>query len=244
NLVNSYGLDALEYLLWAGPGNDCPSQVDINADGTWDALGADNIEQNRAAFARTISTELSRQAAALKDAWSPDGGDFSGQLTLETAGGPYSSEQEALDALFSALFYVEIATKDRKLAVPLGLQDCSTETCPEDVEHRYSGLGAAAVEANLLGFRDLFTGGAGFGLDDLLVDLGHGDLSIQILADLDVALAAAAVIEAPLDEAIASQPDAVLALHDAIKMVADALKGDLATVLMLEIPAEAAGDND
>lgn len=244
NLVNSYGLDALEYLLWDDLDNDCPSQVDINADGTWGALGDEGVAQNRADFARALTAQLRVHGEALHTAWSADGDDFSGQLALTNPASPYSSEQEALNAVFDALFYLETATKDRKLAHPLGEQDCSTETCVEDVEHLYSGLGAAAIEANLLGFESLFTGGAGFGLDDLLVEVGHGDLSEQILADLAAAQAAAAAITVPLDEAIEAQPADVQALHDAVKLVCDALKGDLATVLVLEIPAEAAGDND
>ena len=48
----------------------------------------------------------------------------------------------------------------------------------------------------------------------------------------------------PLQDAIVEQPADVEALHAAVKRVADALKGDIATVLTLQIPAEAAGDND
>jgi len=244
NLVNSYGLDALEYILWASADNACPAQVDINTDGSWDNLGEAGVRANRAAFARALAADLRSQGEALHTAWSPDGGDFSGQLALEADTGPYASEQEALNAVFDALFYLETETKDRKLAHPLGGADCGLDACPDDVEHLDSGLGVAAIEANLLGFQALFTGGAGFGFDDLLAEVGHGDLSDQVLADLDTALAAAAALDGPLDALITDQPDDVQALHDAVKAVSDVLKGDLATVLVLEIPAEAAGDND
>lgn len=244
NLVNSYGLDALEYILWDDLDNDCPSQVDINVNGTWDALGDDGVIANRAAFARALAAQLRAQGEALQAAWDPDGDDFSGKLALANAATPYASEQEALNAIFDAMFYLEKTTKDRKLAHPLGEQDCGTETCPEDVEHLYSGLGAAAIEANLLGFQALFTGGGGYGFDDLLVEVGHGDLAEEILTDIDDALALAATITAPLDELIETSPGEVQALHDAVKDICDDLKGDLATVLVLEIPAEAAGDAD
>ena len=51
-------------------------------------------------------------------------------------------------------------------------------------------------------------------------------------------------LEMSIDEAIQTDPDAVLAIHTALKEVTDILKGDLATVLSLQIPTEAAGDND
>ena len=38
NLVNAYGMDALEHLLFASPTSECPSQVVPISDGSWDAL--------------------------------------------------------------------------------------------------------------------------------------------------------------------------------------------------------------
>lgn len=243
NLVNSYGLDALEHTLFSGLDNTCPGQVDINADGTWDAMGESGLVANRAAFSIVLSEQLAAQAAELTAAWSPDGADFSGQLG-GTIDGPYTSEQEALNAVYDALFYLETVTKDRKLGMPLGISDCGEDLCPEDVEGLTSGTGIDAIVANLDGFEELFTGGEGIGFDDLLTDLGHGDLSVQILTDLDAARALALTIDAPLDDAVVDQTAEIESLYDAIKAVTDTLKGDLATVLALSIPSEAAGDND
>ena len=243
NLVNAYGLDAIEYLLWAGPNNDCPGQVPINADGSWDALGEAGIAANRAAYAQALASHLADQGADLQEAWDPAGGDFSGALAAADSA-PYASNQEALNAVFDALFYIETMTKDRKLAVPLGLQDCGVDDCSQTVEALHSGLGAAAIAVNLRAFRDLFTGADGDGIDDLLAELGEGALADSVLADVDAAIALADPLSAPLDQAILDQPADVEALHDALKAIGDALKGDLATVLTLQVPAEAAGDND
>ncbi len=243
SLVNAYGLDALEHTLFAGLDSACSDEVDIIADGSWADLGESGILSGRAAFSVALADHVRAQAAALIAAWSPEDGDFSGQLAL-TVDGPYASEQEALNAVYDALFYLESVTKDRKLATPLGLMDCDEALCPEEVEGLESGTGAAAIVANLDGFEALFTGGAGAGFDDLLLDLGHGDLSDQILADLDEARALALAIDAPLDEAVRDQTAEVEALYEAVKVVTDNLKGDLATVLVLSIPSEAAGDND
>lgn len=239
NLVNSYGLDAIEHLLWAGVDNDCPSQSTPNSDGAWTALGEEGVAANRAAFSRALAAELTRQGGVLLGHWQ---GDFG--VALAAGADPYEDPQQALNAVYDALFYLETMTKDRKLAWPLGSEDCGAESCPDDVEGLESGTGAQSIAANLEGFRALFTGGEGTGWDDLLADLGHQDLSDQILADTDAALLLAQGISEPLDQLVTEDPARVQALHDAVKTVTDALKGDLATILNLQIPDEAAGDND
>lgn len=239
NLVNSYGLDAIEHLLWAESDNTCPSQTTPNSDGAWAALGEQGVQDNRAAFSLALAAEVRRQAASVLAEWE---GSFS--QTLADASAPYEDEQQALNAVYDALFYLEISTKDRKLAWPMGIGECTSGACEEEVEGLTSGSGVASIAGNLEGFGLLFRGGEGIGWDDLLVDLGHGDLSEQLLLDLDAALVLANALEMPLDEAILDQPEQVAELHEAVKKVTDAMKGDLSTLLALEIPGEAAGDND
>ncbi len=217
NLVNAYGLDALEHLLYAPEGdNVCPNQVDINASGDWDALGPDGVSERRAAYALAVVDGILATTDTLLDRWDPAGGDFA--ATLRDAG-----TEQALDAVFRGQFYLELVVKDQKLAGPLA---------GDPAEGEASGQSAAWVAANLRGFRTLFTGADGVGFDDVLTDQGHADLSEKILADTDAALALAE--QGALDQA----------LYDAVKLVTDDLKGDLLTVLSLQLPTEAAGDND
>jgi len=242
NLVNSYGLDAIEHILFAGDDNTCPGQVDINAQGSWDALGLDGVTANRAAYAHALALELLAGASRLRGAWE-DG--FSDTVATAVEGNTtYPSAREGLNAVFDALFYLETSTKDRKLAKPLGLVDCDEVRCLEDIEGRAAGDSIARVEENLVGFRTLFTGAEGVGMDDLLTEVGHGDLSDQILADTDAAITLAEGLSGPMDALIVDSPADVEALHAAVRKVTDALKGELATVLELQIPTEAAGDND
>ena len=242
NLVNSYGMDALEHLLWAGPDNACPTQTDINADGSWAALDADQLHAQRVAFSLVLVDGVRAQGESLLRAWDLQGDDFSGQLSAVDSG-PYGSQQEALNAVFDALFYLDTQTRESKLAVPLGLHECAS-SCEDTVEHGISGISVAAIEANLLGFESLFVGGDGAGMDDLLTAMGHGDLAVQILADVNTALTLCAQLSDPLDVELAQRADDVLALHDAVRVVTEGLEYDLATVLSLTLPAEAAGDND
>lgn len=243
SLVNTTGLDAIEHLLFAAPENACPAQVTPNADGAWEALGPDEIRARRVAYARVLTAGVLTVLDDAQARFVEDG--FSEALALNAPSTPYESEQQALNGVFDALFYLETRTKDKKLATPLGLSDCAEAICPEDVEHLTSGFGVPAIAANLAGFRALYTGQDGAGVDDLLIELGHGEVNDTMVSALNDADAAVASLgDAPLDELLVSDPEAVVAAYDAVRRVTDLLKGDVATLLALQIPAEAAGDND
>jgi predicted lipoprotein len=245
NLVNAYGLDALEHVLFAGEECACPSPVNPVADGSWDALGAVGVAENRAAFGRVLAAGARAHGEALLDMWSPEGGDFSGQLAVSDAGSPYASRESALNAVFDALFYLETMTKDRKLAQPMGLKDCDDTLCLEDLEGVASHTALSSIDANLEGFQELFTGGEGAGMDDLLVSLGHSDLSEQILSSLGLARATLyASLEEPLADAIEGESGELAGFYATLSQVTEALKTDLVTVLALAIPSEASGDSD
>jgi predicted lipoprotein len=235
-LVNATGLDALEHLLWAGPENACPAQVTPNSDGAWDALGEAEIALRRADQAAALGDALVADVDALVDAWA--------DLAPRLAEDAYPSDAEALQAVYNALFYLETVTRERKLALPLGVQDCAAAACPEEAESLPSGGSTAWVAENLRGFRTLFTGGEGEGLDDLLAAAGHGELADALLADVDAAIALADALDLPVDRAVAEAPTELQALHDAVKDVTDRYRADVRTVLSLQVPAEAAGDVD
>ena len=93
------------------------------------------------------------------------------------------------------------------------------------------------------GFSDAVHRRCRHGLDDLLAELGYADLSDEIPTRTDraIELAIRWQCRAP---GVATDTESIEALHDAVKDVADLLKTDLVTVLSLEVPAEAAGDND
>jgi hypothetical protein len=203
------------------------------------------VQAQRAAYAVVLSDQLVVLADALLDAWSPEGGDHAGALASAGAqGSPYESPQAGLNAVFNALFYLETATKDRKLGRPLGVVECAPGACLGEVESLLAGDSQVWIAANLAGFRALFTGGDGAGLDDVLAQVGASDLSDELLVKLDAAEAAAAALTVPVDAAIAANDPAVTALFEATKAVTDLLKGDVVTLLALSVPAEAAGDND
>ena len=241
--VNAYGLDALDYLLHADLESECPTAVTPISDGLWDSLGETGVTANRANLALSLADGIRAEAERLRDMWASDGQNFSGQLALNE-NSPYATPQEALNAVFDGLFYLETMTKDTKLASPLSKANEGELPEADEVEGVWSHTGRQAIASNLLGFEALFSGGEGVGFDDLLIELGHGDLAEQILSDVETALDAVDAVEVPLEQAVSDYPEQVEALHSAIQNITSALKGDLATVLSLQIPSEAAGDND
>ena len=98
HLVNVYGLDTLEYLLFhPGEGNACPPQHPINADGDWEALGAEAVSERRARYAAAIASALSNTADELEADWA---GSYADWLAEPDAGdSPYQDVPTALDEL-------------------------------------------------------------------------------------------------------------------------------------------------
>lgn len=244
-LPNVLGLDAVEYLLFdVDDTNDCGPLVEING-GDWQALDLATLDIRRAGYAATLTHDVVAQAHELLDAWLPEGGDFGAELAgAGDTSTVYASDQDALDDLYRGLFYLELVVKDRKLARPLGLRDCLDPTCPDDLEHRWADFGAAAISANVEGFRQLFGGGEGTGFDELMAAIDQTALADEIEAALDGVDAAVDALPAGLADTLTDDPDALQALHDAVKELTDLLKGDFATLLTLQIPTEAASDND
>ncbi len=250
-LVNVRGLDALEYLLFAPDGtNACSPSVDINANGTWQALvAAGDVAARRAAYAARAAADVAARAAALRDAWEPAAGNFAAQLAGAGAGSTvYPTAQGAVDDVFAALFFIELVVKDEKIAAPAGIvPDCTTDVCPTLVESRWADVAKDEILANLAAARQLFLGGpdaSGTGFDDFLRARGATELATTMLTALDAAVAAVEAIPGTMLEALAGDPDAVRDAHAALKNFTDPLKSQFVTVLNLTIPQEGAGDND
>lgn len=248
-LVYAYGLDALEYLLFVHDQNHtCAAQVQL--DGPWTALGFEEIERRRAAYAAVVAGYILDRGEALAQRWSPEGGNVADLLANPGVGdSPWTDDVHALDDVFRAMFYVDLQTKDGKIGEALALGDvCAAAPCPELFESQHGDLDAPAIAANLAALREMVLGGPdpeqAAGFNDLLVLAGHGDVGTTLINEIDAAIAVAESFDAPLQQVAATDPDAVQALYDAVKLATDQLKGPFVMALMLTVPAEGAGDND
>jgi len=74
--------------------------------------------------------------------------------------------------------------------------------------------------------------------------LGHEDLASQIVTDIDATIQIADSFDQPLDVVLVEDYQQVEELYTSLALVTTALKLDMATILEMEIPVEAAGDND
>jgi uncharacterized protein len=252
SLVMSYGLDALEYVLFVhSPMNTCNTLVDINRDGTWAQLSETDLEQRRADYGHALATQLVLQAKRIVSAWSSTGGDFIGQFTKAgTNNSEYATAQDAINELFAALYYIDLVVKDSKLATPAALSmNCMETACPEKLESRWAKHSRENIVANLKSFRRTFVGGdlsnqEHIGFDDFLIALGASELSENLLRALDDAIILIESHNGSYYDALAADQTDLVDAHDSIKKVTDLLKTQFVSLLALEVPQEGAADND
>ncbi len=246
---NVRGLDALEYLLFRdnvfaeATQNSCSDMSRINTDGLWTEVVPVLLER-RAAYAKTAAQMVQDDADALVARWEGADG-FLLEFTTED-GSVYRSAQEGLNAISDALFYLDKETKDMKIADPAGLRECASG-CEEGREFSAAPASLGSVAQNLRGFRAVFTGGDELGFDDLLDMLDQDALRAEMLTDIDDAIARADLLASnheTLATALESDRDGVLALHADIVRITTNLKTQFLTVLDLELPDRAEGDDD
>ncbi len=249
-LINIYGLDALEYLLFQQElENECSSLVDINASGTWLALSESEIRERRASFAVVISNKLVEDAAQVLNEWEETGLNFVAKFNnAGTDKTVYSTSAKAVNAVYDALFYIDSKVKDKKLALPFSLGSSSGSALnANSLELSYSRLSRKSVIANLKTLRFIFQGGssaAEYGFDDLLVANNASTTATEILQNLNTTISTFEGLSEFEDIIISGDTSAVSAAYDELRVVTTLIKEDLAVALSLQIPVEGAGDND
>jgi uncharacterized protein len=243
-------LQAIEYLVfYDGLDNGCSPFASINTNQTWATLPEDERRARKRAYADVVARDVDGRARALIDAWHPAKGNFQQQLASAGMGSQvYPAQQDALNALGAAMFYLDRELKDSKLSLPLGITIDCTQDCAGRVESRYARISTRNIQENLVGFREIFqgcsAGNAGLGVDDWLRSVGAGDLADRMLALLDDAEAAARALPSDLEAVIRTNPAAVDALRLKVKAITDLMKTEMNSVLDIELPMNLEGDND
>ena len=247
-LVNAYGLDAAEYLLFVDTDdNACPSPASLNTSGDWSSLNTDDILRRRAAYADVVAQHVAATAADVDRRLN----DFRAQIAeAGTDVSGYASATDVLQAYLDAMFYLEFDTKDKKLGVTTGIhEDCIRDTCTDSIELRHASLSISAIADNVEGFELMFNGGSTAaddkGIAGLLTLQGDEQLRDRIRNNISAAKIHLAEHESTdLFTLIENDLDEARALHASVKAITDDLKGDLVMALMLVIPAEGGGDTD
>ncbi|MCG8424733.1 MAG: imelysin family protein [Proteobacteria bacterium] len=251
-LSNVRGLDALEYLLFA-TSLDGECAVNNKPPG-WDGLSDPERRQARCAFARDAASDLSTQTKSAVDAWASESGNYLADFAgAGQSASSFDSAQDAVNAVSDAMFYLDSQVKDMKLAEPAGIamNRCAGvgTVCPDELESRYAGHSRENIVANLRAFGMLFTGNGpdsldGLGFEDFLRAASADSLADNMGAAITAAVTAAEAIPGSMAGALNTDIDAVVATHTAVKRITDDLKTQFLTVLGLDIPDDAAADND
>lgn len=247
--VSTRGLAALEYLLFdTSADNGCAPAAPINADGSWAALGADEIARRKAAYASAAAADVALRLQALVGAWQEGG--FLAQLSGAGRGSTlFATQQTALSAVAEALFYLDTDVKDARLARPLGLKDCAKATCPEALESPWADRGEQHLQKNLKGLQLLLFGcpaGMNLGFDDLLEAAGAPALAEQTRVAVAAAVAALDAIPGESLRAALADPQgraAMVAAHDAVREVTSLLKMEFSMTLAIT-SSRVEGDHD
>lgn len=260
-LYNVRGLGAIEYLLFEETlTSKCNMRANPEMRG-WNALPTSIKMAHRCDWALRLMGDIQDKANLLKSEWALQEGNFTQNLVNNSI---YSIERDAINALTDAMSNVEFL-KDVRLGRPLGRhKDCAEGTCPQDVEHRYSGLSLEAAEVHLKSFRSIFFGSTdpnkkAFGFDDLLISSGRKDVLERMTSALDRALASIKMIQK--SGTLQSQIEAVdvqqcqassienraveiCAVHADVREVAFRWKTEVLLALSLRAPPSHQGDND
>ena len=225
--LNVQGLDAVEYLLWVeNIDNACSSRAPLNTEGTWEAMDNDEIVQRRAQMAVRCMGNVVALSSEMHAEWS-DG--YSRSLCETTTD---EAQRLRLDELFAATYYLETQVKRIKLAHPLGL--ACNDFALDEFESIDSEFTFTAIQRNLVGIRDIYTGGDGTGLTDLLVWSGKSALVDAFLSALDEAILAAEVLEGVAE--FQEGDDRVLILYEEVSDVGAMLRSDIAEALEVRRP--------
>lgn len=264
SLVNVRGLDALEYLLYyEGAENQCDARAEINNGSTtspqWRTLTVEEITSRRRAYAKVLTDDLTLRVGVLAESWfEEEGSAYNDLVSAGDAGSSYSNVSVALNDLTHALFYIEEMTKDKKLGKPGGLcVDCQSPTWESGLELPWSMLSGESIAANLRGIASLYFGTVDLeaigsdtqananSFDAALRAMGEQQLADNIVSALSKAIDVVDNVPKPiLNKVLSREASDLQTMYDAIKDLADLLKGDFATALLLEVPAEAASDAD
>ncbi len=245
-------LSAMEYLLYDNDSLHACKDTVVDTQG-WNEKTEAARQETRCSYLKLLAADLVTQAETLQNKWNDGTQGYHYQLI---AAGTDSELQSRINVISDSLFFLDASVKDKKLGVPLGLNAaCTTDVCPEQIEHVFSNESLTAVQRNVLGFQAAFN--AGF--DDYLEAAGGEELATRMQADLDQAADTAetlagqntlAAFIAGLDQAACASTTAddrkseICALYHDIKAITDELKTEFVEILKLSTPAQSSGDND
>lgn len=230
--VNIKGLPALEYLLFD------------KQQGNAAVLSRFEGSENRKAFLVALCENLNSLAAAVYEAWQPDGGNY--LTTFVNADGKDAGSSTTM--LANQLIILTEIVKNEKVGIPLGKKSMGT-ILPNNVEAWRSGISLDLIKENIKAIEKVFAGDgentAATGFDDYLnhvnVQYDGAPLSEVIKEQIDKIEVALDAIDAPLQDALETEREKVEAVYNETQRLVILLKTDMMSGLGLLITFS---DND
>jgi putative iron-regulated protein len=232
--ANKRGLHAIEYLLF--PEDDPELEAALREDSE---AGA-----RRRQFLAAAAALVAKNAAALRDAWAPDGGDY-GRRFAEPGGADSVSPdvQAGLDTLLNQAVFSSEVLANTKLGKPLG-SATGGMIDPSAQESERSGASLRDALGNLHGVRNVYFGSRDGSIGPSLSTLVRAkspSADLHARRALDDAEASLLAVPEPLTLALSESPELVTAAFEAVKT----LKRVLATEVLGTLGASLKfNDND
>lgn len=228
--LDARGFPAVEYLLHSG----------------FDEELLENLTSERLTYLSDLMARMVTVVDQVLAGWEPDGGNYLGQFTSESALGVDvgSSTGQLINAMNLDF---ERNTRDGKIGIPVGIRSLG-QAIPERSEAYFAGYSLELLQANMEAYQLLFSGGSegGIGFDDYLRAIGasttgNEDLAETIESQFQKIDAAIAVIADPLPDAIANQKTEVERIFAEMQVLVVLFKTDMASSLGVIITYQ---DND
>ncbi|MCH9685411.1 MAG: imelysin family protein [Deltaproteobacteria bacterium] len=226
------GLPVLEYLLFDPTTDEAAIVASLDP--------ATPEGAHRCALGSALASRVAVRAAELHDAWDPAGGDFAGRLRADgddSPGNP-SLRMAVNDVVNHTVFALQNIT-DMKLGRPLGDKSGGTPQ-PDAVESRFSDNARVDIIANLEGVEQVYLGGGGLGLADVVGPL-DAELDTAIRTQIDASKVAIVGLPDPLRLAVTDDPARVRAAQDVVRELRRLFEVDVAGLLGINITLN---DND
>lgn len=228
------GLPAIEYFIFDAEGDN---------QAVLDNL-ADNPQYLE--FVVALTQYLPTSGENILRYWSVDGDNFAEEfINADQAGG---EAQGSINILVNEMFATFEMLLQMRIGEPSGITTGGTAD-PTLVDAPRSRHSLARIDHTLIGLQRLFTGGEdnALGFDDYLDFLGADyegqTLSSYINAQFEASFLALDLIDAPLQDAVLNQTEAIQNLYDKIRMTFLAIRVDMASQLSVLVTfSDADGD--
>lgn len=232
--ANKRGLHAIEYLLF--PEGDAELETAL--------LDVSEAGLRRRQFLSAAGELVAKNAAALRDAWAPEGADYGRRFSEPGAPDSVSADVQAgLDTLLNQAVFLSEVVANTKLGKPLG-SATGGAIDPSAQESERSGASLSDALGNLRGVRNVYFGTRDGSIGPSLSTLVRAKSPAtdgRARQALEAAEASLLAVPEPLTLALTESPELVSAAFEALKT----LKRVLATEVLGTLGASLKfNDND